>query len=198
MAIALPFLNTGPVVSYKDGVLRARSSVFQWLCSLCLGGRSFEADSHTRTITFRRRWFMLFRHTRSWSFDEIRRVLYTYRDIDPLAGLSWGGGDAIDHYVVALQLNDRHRSEVELFGWTGAGEFRNDGPFPDWFFPDEIIGDLTGTQDKESQFFFEVLRKLVTSGRHINPAIAPAAQSPFRESPRRRKPPVRPAPPPPS
>ena len=42
-----------------------------------------------------------------------------------------------------------------------AGGSDNEGPFPDWFYWQEYVFDLTGTQVSESRLFVELLSEMI-------------------------------------
>jgi hypothetical protein len=67
---------------------------------------------------------------------------------------------------VGLRLQDD--KFIHLFFFFGDGTFTNDGPLPDWLYWDDYLFDFTGTQEKESRGFVELLRKMI--GVHVEPS----------------------------
>ena len=70
-----------------------------------------------------------------------------------------GGNDSFDWFTVGLRLADD--SELQLFNFIGDGTFSNNGPFPDWLYWDEFAFDLSGSQEKESRVFVDLLCKMI-------------------------------------
>jgi hypothetical protein len=73
--------------------------------------------------------------------------------------LTWAH-DSVDLHSVGVRLRDG--DEVHLFYFYGDGTFRNDGPWPDWLYWDHYLFDLSGTQQRESRAFVELLSKLIS------------------------------------
>lgn len=116
-------------------------------------------------ITIERRigWFV--KRAETIAFDQVVGVTYGYQDANPLSNISTTH-DAIDKYVVGLQVVGR--GEVELFTFSGDGEFTNDGGLPDWWYWKEYATDVTGGQQRESLMFVRLLSKLL--GVSIEPS----------------------------
>ena len=67
--------------------------------------------------------------------------------------------DSFDWFTVGLRL--KGDSEFRLFNFIGDGTFGNTGPFPDWLYWDEFAFDFSGSQDKESRVFVDLLSKMI-------------------------------------
>ncbi|HWY88736.1 MAG TPA: hypothetical protein VNX28_18640, partial [Gemmataceae bacterium] len=47
--------------------------------------------------------------------------------------------------------------ERHLFYFFGDGTFTNTGPWPDWIYWEDFAFDMSGTQERESKAFVEVV-----------------------------------------
>ena len=167
MSFATSLLSIGPVVSRDGTKLKARTSTFFALLTLGANLKLFEADTATRRIHFHRRLFWVF--ARSWdvAFEEVVEVKYGYENLNPFAFIS--ADDATDDFFISLEMRDR--SSIALFHWIGEGEFTNNTILPDWWFFGETLFDATGTQQKESMTFYEVLTAM------LKPRLRPERRS---------------------
>jgi hypothetical protein len=86
----------------------------------------------------------------------VEEVAYGYQDVDPSRGWTWSYQQN-DVYSVGLKL--RGGEQVLLFRFYGEGDFVNDGPWPDWFYWDDMIeAQISKTnQEGESRAFAEVI-----------------------------------------
>ena len=69
------------------------------------------------------------------------------------------GRDSFDWFTVGLRLKDD--SELRLWNFIGDGTFSNNGPFPDWCYGDEFAFDFSGSQEKESRVYVNLLCKMI-------------------------------------
>ena len=113
-------------------------------------------------VTSRYLWLMRLRRT--FRFSDVQAVTYGYEDLSLGASISYAH-DSYDWFTVGLRLYDK--SEFRLFNFIGDGTFDNIGPFPDWMYWEDFALDLSGSQEKESRVFADVLSRL------IGVAIAP-------------------------
>jgi hypothetical protein len=64
-------------------------------------------------------------------FDAVQEVTYDYGDVSASTYVSFSHQQD-DLFTVGLKLKDGEH--LALFRFYGAGDFSNDGPFPDWFY----------------------------------------------------------------
>ncbi|MEQ8821251.1 MAG: hypothetical protein RLY93_13505 [Sumerlaeia bacterium] len=177
MALALSLFSVGPKVWKENHCLCARTSLPFAMMTGGLAWKSMVADPHSRTVTVRHQDLWLIPHKWVVPFHDINEIMYTYKDARPMAG--WGAGDAIDSYSVGLKL--QNADVIHLFRWIGEGEFDNSSYLPDWFYWKDFYFDVTGTQQKESLVFFELLKAMIfprTDDRWGNMAKGPGEQNP--------------------
>jgi hypothetical protein len=91
-------------------------------------------------------------------FESIEAVAYAYTDMAMGAPLVWAD-DSGDLFSVGLRLYGG--DEVHLFYFVGDGTFSNDGPLPNWLYWDDYLFDRSGTQERESRGFVDLLSKLI-------------------------------------
>ena len=108
------------------------------------------------SVTSRYLWFLRFE--RSIRFAEIAAITYGYEDMAPDSLFAYSH-DSYDWFNVGLRLKDD--SELRLFSFIGDGTFTNHGPFPDWMYWSDFTMDISGSQERESRLFVDVLAKLV-------------------------------------
>lgn len=120
--------------------------------------RRLEVDPTTKTLFIRTRYLWLIRLKRVITFAEVEAVTYGYEDMTIGSYISFAH-DSQDWFTVGLRLKDD--SEMHLFNFIGDGTFSNHGPFPDWLYWDEIMFDISGSQEKESRVFVELLSRLI-------------------------------------
>lgn len=132
-----------------------------WRVRLLLLGtirREIVIDPIGETISINSRYLWLIRLQRTVPFSEIQAVTYGYEDMSQGSLLSFAH-DSYDWFTVGLRLNSD--LEMRLFNFIGDGTFSNNGPFPDWFYWDNFVFDLSGSQENESRVFVDVLSKLI-------------------------------------
>lgn len=118
--------------------------------------RKVVIDPQNRKLVIASRYLWLISRSREIRFSEILAVTYGYEDTS--LDLDFGH-DSFDWFTVGLRLKDD--SELRLFNFIGEGTFTNTGPFPDWCYWDEFAFDLSGSQDKESRTFVDLLCKMI-------------------------------------
>ncbi len=111
-------------------------------------------------IRIRKRFLWFARTTRFVSFNAIKAVTYSYGDLDPSQHWAWTY-QTNDLFSVGLWLHSNE--QVPLFRFYGAGDFQNDGPFPDWFYWDDIINAKlsSGNQEGDSRAYAEILAAMI-------------------------------------
>jgi hypothetical protein len=129
--------------------------------------RRIVVDTETQTVAIHRRYGWLFGGTRTIRFRDIQAVTYGYDDWSLGARLSYTY-KSMDVYVVGLRLYDDR--EIRVFHFFGEGVFANNGPFPDWWYWSEYVFDLTGTQQRESRRFVELLSRMI--GVSVQPSAS--------------------------
>jgi hypothetical protein len=127
--------------------------------------RQVLVDPEEQEVRIFRRYFWAFPRRRRIRFGAVEAVTYGYEDCASGASWTWAH-DSIDLFSVGLRLYDGE--ELQLFYFYGDGTFSNDGPFPDWLYWDEFLIDRSGTQERESRAFVELLSKMM--GVSIVPA----------------------------
>lgn len=120
--------------------------------------RKVVIDAANKTISIFSCYLWLIRLRRAIPFSKVRAVTYGYEDMSPDSLLSYAH-DSYDWFTVGLRFNDD--SEMHLFNFIGEGTFSNNGPFPDWMYWEEFVFDITGSQEKESRVFVDVLSKII-------------------------------------
>jgi hypothetical protein len=158
MTFYLPFLTFRPRIRERDDKLVASTSYRVWLLTLGLSNREVVIDPDRKEAILRRRRFWFWRRRRVIPFDRIKSVTYRYADssVRPF----WGtAGSTFDIYTVGLRLHDF--SDVHLFSFFGEGEFENRSIWPDWFYWQEAIFGVSGTQARESRAYAEVLMRMI-------------------------------------
>lgn len=132
-----------------------------WRVRLLLLGlldRKVMIDPSQRLVTVKSRYLWLIRRERKIPFSQVDAVTYGYEDWSPDQILSFAH-DSFDWFTVGLRMKDR--SEIRLFNFVGEGSFDNHGPFPDWMYWDQFAFDATGSQQKESRLFVNLLSKMI-------------------------------------
>jgi hypothetical protein len=157
----MPFYSSlnsvGPRVGKESGRLVARPAWRFLIMTLGLIYREVVVDPKSRVVLIRRRYAWLFARRYRIPFDAIRAIGYGYKDLNPGTGWFWTH-DSYDWFTVRLRL--RNGKEMHLFHFYGDGTFSNDGPLPDWYYWDDYLFDLSGTQESESRLFVELLSKM--------------------------------------
>jgi len=150
-------LATGPRLSKIGGKLVATTPLYIQVFTLGLMKRTVIVDTIRKCIILTRRLGWFFRRRLRIPFHSIQAVTYGYQD---WAETSWSWTHrSADFYKVGLRLFSRR--EVHLFFFCGEGEFRNQGPLPDWFYWVDYQFDVAGTQGQESRCYAELLSKII-------------------------------------
>jgi hypothetical protein len=158
MACPVPWLSVCPRISKHGRRLVASTAWRLRLLTLGMLSRQVVVDPKQKMVVLRSRWLWLFARRRRIPFRFIQAVTYGYQDL--AAGWPWTWAhDSADVFRVGLRLHGLE--EVHLFFFYGDGTFTNEGPLPDWFYWEDLLFDLCGTQEKESLAFVEVLSKLI-------------------------------------
>lgn len=158
MALSFRLFSVCPRVKKIDAKLVASTA---WrLRILTLGSmyRKVTVDRDAEEVIIESRYLWLFPRRRRIRFQAIEAISYGYRDWSPGAYLAWAH-DSADLFSVSLKLfsgDERH-----LFYFYGDGTFSNDGPLPDWLYWEDYLFDMSGTQERESKVFVELLGKMI-------------------------------------
>lgn len=120
--------------------------------------RNVVIDPENETISIFSRYLWVMRRRRTVPFSKVRAVTYGYEDMSTGAVLSYAH-DSFDWFTVGLRFTDD--SEIRLFNFFGDGTFSNNGPFPSWLYWDKFAFDLSGSQEKESRLFVDVVSKII-------------------------------------
>ncbi|QDU61904.1 hypothetical protein Pan216_27690 [Planctomycetes bacterium Pan216] len=115
-------------------------------------------DPKREKIFITRRYLWLLRFRKTISFKRVRAIIYGYDDLSP-GTITSVAHDSLDCFTVGLRLKDE--SEMKLFRFFGDGVFTNDGPYHDLLYWREYLRDRTGTQERESFVFAEVISELI-------------------------------------
>lgn len=164
MAIASSLLSIGPRVRKKHGRLVASTAWLVCVATLGLLYRRVTVDPKRQEIYLHRRCCWFFARTKRIPFTAVAAILYGYQDLAYSGIFSWSH-DSVDLFSVGLRLQSGRRRH--LFYFYGDGTFTNDGPLPDWMYWENYLFDLSGTQERESRAFVEVLSKMI--GAEIAP-----------------------------
>ena len=149
--------SIGPKITKVNGKLVARTHFLVGLLTLFFSNRQVVVDPARKLVTVTNRWFWFFPSRREIPFEQVRSILYDYKDVSP--GSLFSHHDAIDRYAVRLLTQDNSR--VYLFSFYGDGAFQNNSGLPDWWFGGEYFFDRTGNQDQESRIFVELLHQMI-------------------------------------
>ncbi|MBL9166709.1 MAG: hypothetical protein JNN07_03140 [Verrucomicrobiales bacterium] len=161
-------ISVCPQIQAEGDKLTASTSGFIRILNLGSFSRRVVVDRVARTVTVAQRSAWLLQRERVLSFAEIAAVTYGYDDANPFSVFSTTH-DSVDRYVVGLLLVGGE--EVRLFSFVGDGSFTNEGPLPDWWYWEEYVLDRTGSQERESRLFVQLLSKM------IGVTIAPSSQT---------------------
>ena len=121
--------------------------------------RQVVIEPASQMITVRSRYLWLIRKQRTIRFSDVQAVTYGYEDLMSHQSFFSYSHDSFDWFSVGLRLADD--SEIGLFNFIGEGTFSNNGPLPDWLYWGESKFDISGSQDKESKVFAELLSTLI-------------------------------------
>ena len=147
-----------PRIRKHDGCIVATTA---WRMSMASFGtmyRKVVINPQSREVSVSSRYIWLVSRSREIPFSAIRAVTYGYEGMSMDAAFSFAH-DSFDWFTVGLRLTDD--SEFRLFNFIGDGTFGNAGPFPDWLYWDEFAFDFSGSQDKESRVFVDLLSKMI-------------------------------------
>lgn len=147
-----------PRVGKHDGSLVASTAWRLRLLTLGLISRSVLVDPKNKEVVVQRRYFWVFSRSRRIHFKSVEAITYGYQDWAPGGSLPWSH-DSIDLFSTGLRLHGGE--ELHLFYFYGDGTFSNDGPLPDWLYWEDYLVDMSGTQERESRVFVELLSKLI-------------------------------------
>jgi hypothetical protein len=171
MGFSLGILALCPRLSRRKGRLIATTA---WrLRVLTLGAlyRQVIVDVKERVVVVRGRYFWFFKRARRIRFDHIKAIGYGYSGVaasDWYDGWNWHGvwtRKPADNFTVQLKLHGG--GDVHLFSFYGEGAFENVGPLPDWFYWEDYLFDLSGTQTQESRAYVELLSRM--TGAPVEP-----------------------------
>ena len=158
MAFVSSLLSICPRVRKSKGRLIAATSWRVRILSLGLVFHKVTVDPKARELSILRRRLWFFPRRRHIRFTNVVAITYGYQDWAINSAWSWAW-DTVDVYSVGLRLHGGE--ELRLFYFFGDGTFINEGPFPDWYYWEEYLCDLSGTQTKESRGYVELLSKMI-------------------------------------
>jgi hypothetical protein len=158
VAISFRLLSFCPRVSKVEGKLVASTAWRLRILTLGWLYRKVIVDPQKKQVTLYRRYFWFFARRRCIRFKAIEAIAYGYKDMALGASWTWAH-DSIDLFSVGLRLLGG--DELHLFYFYGDGTFNNDGPWPDWLYWEDYLFDMTGTQERESRAFVELLSKMI-------------------------------------
>ena len=158
MTFQLPFLSICPCIESQEDKLAASSHWFIRFVTLGLVFRRVEVDLAAQCVNLTLKRFWWFSKRRSFEFRHITAVTYGYEDVYPGASYLPSHG-SLDLFVVGLRL--ANQEEIALLRFFGDGTFTNDGPLPDWWYWGEFEADFSGTQEKESRLFAQLLSRMI-------------------------------------
>jgi len=149
-----------PRIEKKGSVLVVSTGLRALIYSLGYGSRHVTFDPNRRLVRIRSRYLWLVHSSRFIPFDAIHEVLYSYADVSPTTSLTWAHQQS-DLFMIGLKLDKGE--EITLFRFYGAGDFVNDGPWPDWmYWGDMLEAKVTmGGQEGESRMLAEVMSGLI-------------------------------------
>jgi hypothetical protein len=167
MTLAFGLFSLCPRIRKADDHLVAATGWRVRLLTLGLLYKRVTVDPDKKVVTVYRRNGWFFTRTRQIPFGSIATVTYGYSDVSGNSSWSWAH-DSTDLFTVGLRLQDR--KQIHLFSFFGDGTFTNDGPLPDWCYIEQYLTDISGTQEKESKVFVDMLSKMV--GAPVGPPSA--------------------------
>jgi hypothetical protein len=166
MGFSLSVLSICPRVAKQRGRLIASSAWRFRVLTLGLLQRQVIVDPKEQVVIIRRRVGWFFRQMRRIRFSWIKAIGYGYSDVSGNSTWTvWGTYKTADNFTVQLKLHGG--DDVHLFYFYGEGPLNNAGPLPDWFYWDDYLLDLSGTQAQESRTFVELLSRM--TGAPIEP-----------------------------
>ena len=158
MGLVSRLLGVCPRVTQSKEKLIADTA---WCVRILTAGtvyRKVVVDPKRKELTISRRYFWAFPRRRRIKFEAIEAVTYSYEDLSLDAYTSWAH-DSLDLFSVGLRLHDFE--DLHMFYFYGDGTFSNDGPLPDWMYWGEQLFDMSGTQERESRVFADLVSKLI-------------------------------------
>jgi hypothetical protein len=158
MTIFSSLYSVGPRVSQEHGRLVARTGWRFLVPTLGLNWREVVVDPKREEVRVRCRLAWFFTSQSRVPFTDIDSIAYGYEDLSPGRGWFWTH-DSFDLFTVRLRLSNG--KDVHLFRFFGDGTFTNDGPLPDWCYLGKYALDVSGTQERESRLFAELLSKMI-------------------------------------
>jgi hypothetical protein len=158
VALSSRFLSVCPRISKSKGKLVATTALLLRILTLGCLYRKVVVDPKRRRLTLSRRYFWLFFRRRRIRFEWIEAVTYGYQDWALGSSATWAH-DSTDVFSVGLRLHGGN--ELRLFSFFGDGTFSNNGPLPDWLYWGNYLFDTSGTQEKESRLFVELLSRMI-------------------------------------
>jgi len=147
----------GPRIHKGSGRIVATTA---WRVRLLFLGtlyRSVTVDPPKRSVLIVSRYLWLFSWRKQIRFSKIQAVTYGYEDMAMGSALATSHR-AMDWYTVGLRLVDG--TELKLFTFIGGGTYINESYTPDWLRWEEYTFDFSGSQERESRAFVDVLSKL--------------------------------------
>ena len=158
MAFEFRFLSICPRVSKVNGTLVATTAWRIRILTLGLLYRKLTVDPKEKVLTIFGHYFWFFPRQRRIKFSSIEALTYGYEDWSIGSVISWAH-DSLDLFAVGIRLYKDE--ELHGFYFYGDGTFTNDGPLPDWLYWDDYLFDLSGTQERESKGFVDLVAKMV-------------------------------------
>ncbi|MFN0052149.1 MAG: hypothetical protein ACKV0T_08155 [Planctomycetales bacterium] len=158
MAFVSRLFSVCPRVTKSEGKLVAETAWRVRVGSLGALYRKVVVDPGRKVVTIDRRYGWAFARRSRLRFESIEAITYGYEDWGYGAGWSVAH-DSVDLFSVGLRLFDGE--ERRLFYFFGDGTFSNTGPWPDWLFWDEYLLNISGSQERESRGFVDLLGKMI-------------------------------------
>lgn len=150
-----------PRIRVVRDVLVASTAPRWAVLTLGLKLRTVTVNPRQRVIRIVGRYLWLVRVVRRIPFDAVVRVVYDYRDVNPLQHLPLAVHQELDLFTVSVDLRNGER--VVLCRFFGAGEFVNEHFLPDWVFWDEQLASSLsrGDQEEESRAYATTVAAVV-------------------------------------
>ena len=149
----------GPRIFKENDQLHAVTGWRVWLMTLGLANRLVIVDPVKKVLRIHDRILWFIPKARRFKFDHIRAVAYGYSDANSFGGFNFVR-DTYDFFSVGIKLHGDSDIHQHLFRFFGEGSFVNEGPFPDWWYWEEYLTDVAGTQESESRRFVDLLYRM--------------------------------------